>query len=92
MPYCSKTSRFDLKEERKPMSNSKMFLLTIILGTVAGGIIGIWATRALPKIIEKMMQNMCAMMAECGCNPAEICQSMTTAKENPVPDERCPSR
>lgn len=74
------------------MPGNKAFLLTIILGTVAGGIIGIWATRAFPKMMGKMMQNMCEMMKECGCNPAEMWQPLTTAKESPAPDECCPSR
>jgi hypothetical protein len=54
------------------MSDSRRLLLTTALGAVAGGFMVAWATRALPRMMTGMMQNMMAGMKESGCSPAEM--------------------
>jgi len=42
------------------------------LGVIAGGFIMAYATKAMPKMMAGMMQNMMTQMGGEGCNPAEM--------------------
>ena len=52
------------------------YVLAALLGAVAGGLVAIVGTRALPKMMSQimsgMMQNMMTAMGEKGCDPSEI--------------------
>lgn len=48
------------------------YLLAVGLGAVGGGLIVAFASRAIPKMMSKMMENMIAQMAGGECDPAEI--------------------
>jgi len=52
------------------------YVLAALLGAVAGGLVAILGTRALPKMMSQimsgMMQNMMTAMGEEGCDPSEI--------------------
>jgi hypothetical protein len=50
----------------------KKYLLTFAFGAVAGGILISYVTRAMPKIMSRMMRNMMAEMGGEGCSPSEI--------------------
>lgn len=53
-------------------SNTMKYMLTLAVGVIGGGIAVAWATRAMPKIMSGMMQNMMAHMREEGCDPQEM--------------------
>ena len=53
-------------------SNTKKYMLTLAVGAIVGGIAVAWATRAVPKIMSGMMQNMMANIREEGCDPQEM--------------------
>ena len=48
------------------------YLLAAGLGAIGGGLIIAALTRAIPKIMAAMMQNMMAQMGAGNCDPAEI--------------------
>jgi len=52
------------------------YVLAALLGAVAGGLVAIVGTRALPKMMSQimsgMMQNMMTAMGDKGCDPSEI--------------------
>jgi len=53
-------------------SNSRKYLFAVALGAVAGGLAVVWTTKAIPKMMSGMMQNMMGRMREEGCDPAEM--------------------
>jgi hypothetical protein len=57
---------------RNTSSRNKGYVLAALLGAIGGGLIVALATRAIPKMMSGMMQNMMAQMGEDGCNPAEM--------------------
>jgi len=50
----------------------RKYMLAFALGAVGGGILTVWATGAMPRMMSRMMQNMMARMQDEGCNPAEM--------------------
>ena len=54
------------------MSDSGKYLLVAALGAVGGGLVMALATKALPRMMSGMMQNMMSQMGGEGCNPAEM--------------------
>ena len=58
---------------RDPKQN---YAAAVLLGAVGGGILVALASRAVPKMMEKMMagimQNMFSQMSESGCDPSEM--------------------
>ena len=54
------------------MCKKKGYILAAALGIIGGGAIVAIATKAIPRMMSGMMQNMMARMAEGGCNPADI--------------------
>jgi hypothetical protein len=58
------------------MRSKGYVLLAAALGALVGGAVVVIATRAIPKMMSKMMggmmQNMTARMREGGCEPAEM--------------------
>ena len=61
--------------ERKSAQNQGYFLAAG-LGAIGGGLLSAVATRAIPKMMSKlmtgMMENMMAQMGEGDCDPADI--------------------
>ena len=57
-------------------TNFKRYILAVILGAIAGGVIVALATKAIPKIMADIMENMMTRMEKSGHNPAEMCQQM----------------
>ena len=57
-------------------SPNKGYVLAVLLGAIGGGVIVALVTRAIPKMMSRimagMMQTMMSRMREGGCNPAEI--------------------
>jgi len=53
-------------------SNTRKYLYTFALGAIGGGLLAAWATRAVPRMMSGVMQNMMAKMREEGCDPAEM--------------------
>jgi hypothetical protein len=53
-------------------SNWEKYLLATLLGAVAGGLLMVVITKALPKMASQIMSGMMANMAEHGCNPVEM--------------------
>lgn len=53
-------------------SYSKGFILAVLLGAIGGGLFVTLATRAVPKMMSKIMRSMMAQTAEGGCDPAEM--------------------
>ncbi len=53
-------------------SRSSGYVLAAALGAVGGGLFVALATRAIPRMMAGMMQNMMAQMKASGCNPAEM--------------------
>ena len=47
-------------------------LLAFGIGAVGGALLLTWATKAIPRMMSRMMQNMMSRMGEEGCNPREI--------------------
>ncbi len=48
------------------------YVLVAVLGAAGGGLFVAFATRAIPRMMAGMMQNMMAQMKASGCNPAEM--------------------
>ncbi len=48
------------------------YFLAAGLGAVGGGLLIAVATRAIPKMMAGMMENMMAQMGEGDCDPADI--------------------
>jgi hypothetical protein len=56
-----------------PQDNRRSgYVLAVLLGAVGGGLIVAFATKAIPKMMAGMMQNMMAHMAESGGDPSEM--------------------
>lgn len=53
-------------------SRRKTYALAAALGAIAGGLVVVLATRAIPRMMAGIMQRMMAQMGEGGCNPIEI--------------------
>ena len=53
-------------------SNSRKCMFMLALGTIGGGLVVAWATRAIPKMMSEMMRNMMARMQEEGCDPVQM--------------------
>jgi len=53
-------------------SRNRGYVIAALLGAIGGGIIVALATRAIPKMMSGMMQNMMARMEKDDCNPADI--------------------
>lgn len=47
-------------------------ILPALLGSVAGALVVIVATRAVPRILSRMMSGMMAQMGDGACTPAEM--------------------
>jgi hypothetical protein len=60
------------KEGTAKMRKKEGYILAAALGAIGGGAIVAIATKAIPKIMSGMMQNMMARMAKGGCNPSDI--------------------
>ena len=56
----------------KEDSCSKRYILAAVLGAIGGGAIVALATKAMPKIMSGMMQNMMAHMRKGGCDPEKM--------------------
>jgi hypothetical protein len=48
------------------------YILAALVGAIGGGLVVTLATRAIPGMMSKMMQNMMSNMEACGGNPAEM--------------------
>jgi len=61
-------------------SDRRSYVIAALLGALGGGLIVLWATKAIPKMMSQlmanMMDNMREQMSQCGCNPAEMCARM----------------
>jgi hypothetical protein len=55
-----------------PGAHNRGYILTALLGAIAGGLIVVVATKAFPKMMAGMMQNMMAQMREAGRDPTAI--------------------
>ena len=55
-----------------PRVLSRKYVFALALGAIGGGLLVAWATRAIPKMMSGMMQNMMVGMREEGCDPAEM--------------------
>ena len=57
-------------------SDRSGYLITALLGAAAGGLIIVWVTNAIPKMMRRMMAgmmtNMRAQMGAGGCKPDEF--------------------
>ncbi len=60
----------------KLSSRRKEYLLAAALGALGGGLIVLWATKAIPNMLSQMMagmmKNMMSQMPEGGCTPSGI--------------------
>ena len=54
------------------MEEKSKSILATSLGAIGGGIIVAVTTKAIPKIVSAMMQNMMFQMSECGTDPTEM--------------------
>jgi hypothetical protein len=52
-------------------TSRKGYALVLILGALAGGLLVVIATKAIPKMLSGMMQNMILEMRKNGFNPGE---------------------
>ena len=56
-------------------SQTRGYFLAAALGALGGGLLVIWATRAIPKMMSQMMagmmQNTMSQMSKEGCTPSE---------------------
>ncbi len=57
---------------RDLINHPRGFILAGLLGAVAGSLIILLGTNALPKMFSKMMQNMISSMGTGDCCPAEM--------------------
>lgn len=52
------------------------YVITALLGAAAGGIVVAWVTKAIPRMMKRMMagmmDNMRAQMSTGGCKPEEF--------------------
>jgi len=52
------------------------YLVTALLGAAAGGLVVVWVTHAIPRMMKRMMagmmENMRAQMSAEGCKPDDI--------------------
>jgi hypothetical protein len=60
----------------KSSSHRNAYLLAAALGALGGGLIVLWATQAIPKMMSQMMagmmKNTMASMCEGGCAPSDM--------------------
>jgi hypothetical protein len=47
------------------------YALAIIIGAIGGGLLAVIVTKAVPRMMSGMMQNMMMQMKKDGINPAE---------------------
>jgi hypothetical protein len=52
-------------------TSRKKYALTLVLSAFAGGLLVVIATKAIPKMLSGMMQNMILEMRKNGFNPGE---------------------
>lgn len=52
-------------------TSRKGYALALVLGALAGGLLVVIATKAIPKMMSGMMQNMMLEMKKDGFNPGE---------------------
>ena len=48
------------------------YALAVIVGAIAGGTLVAIGTKAVPRVMSAMMQNMMRQMEGSGCDPAEM--------------------
>ena len=48
------------------------YALAVLVGAVGGGLAVMFVTKAIPTMMQTMMENMMLTMRESGCDPAEI--------------------
>lgn len=48
------------------------YILAAGLGVLAGGLVVALATRAVPKIMSRLMAGMMSQMAASGCDPSDV--------------------
>ena len=53
-------------------SDASGYVIAAVLGAIGGGIIIAFATKAIPRMMSRMMQNMMDQMKKGGCDPAEM--------------------
>ncbi len=53
-------------------SRYKTYLLAAILGAIGGGLVVVFVTRAIPKMMAGMMRTMMSQMGEDGCTPGDM--------------------
>jgi hypothetical protein len=62
-----------MKQLSQDNANWQKYLLTMLLGAVAGGVLVAVMTKAIPRMAAEIMAGMMGrMMAEHGCNPVEM--------------------
>ncbi len=54
------------------LGNKAGYVLSALIGAIGGAIFVIMGTKAFPKMMSGMMQNMASEMQKAGCSPAEI--------------------
>jgi len=53
-------------------SNTRKYIFAVTLGAIGGGLLVALATKAMPRMMSGMMQNVMYQMGGEGCNPAEM--------------------
>jgi len=53
-------------------TNKRGYFFAALAGAIGGGLTVAIATKAFPKMMQAMMKNMMAAMAEGGCDPGEM--------------------
>ncbi len=48
------------------------YILIVVLSAIAGGIVAVLVTKAIPRMMAGMMQNFMTQMEKDGCNPSEM--------------------
>jgi hypothetical protein len=57
---------------RNTVVDNRGYLLAAMLGAIGGGFAVALLTRAVPKMMSRMMQSMRAQMVAAGCDPEEM--------------------
>jgi hypothetical protein len=52
--------------------NRRGYVVAAAAGAIAGGLFVALVTKAMPKMMSAIMQNMMARMRDAGCNPEEM--------------------
>jgi len=53
-------------------TNKRGYFFAALAGAIGGGLTVAIASKAFPKMMQTMMKNMMATMAESGCDPGDI--------------------